>query len=58
MTEATAGSEPPDLYQKTAGYRARAGHKVYYFNPDDGASVCINPLDQIDVSNSTKGNIS
>lgn len=54
VTEATAGSEPPDLYQKTAGYRARAGHNVYYFNPDDGASVCINPLDQIDVSNSTK----
>ena len=54
VTEATAGSEPPDLYTKTAGYRARAGHKIYYFNPDDPASVCINPLDQIDVSNPVK----
>jgi len=54
VTEATAGSEQPDLYFKTAGYRARQGHKIYYFNPDDLASVCINPLDQIDVSDRVK----
>ena len=54
VTEATAGSEPPDLYFKTAGYRASLGHKIYYFNPDDLASVCINPLDQIDVSDPVK----
>lgn len=54
VTEATAGSEPPDLYSKTAGYRAKNGHKIYYFNPDDLASVCINPLDQIDTSDETK----
>mgnify|MGYP000856106154 CR=1 FL=1 len=54
VTEATAGTEPPDLYSKTAGYRAKNGHKIYYFNPDDLASVCINPLDQIDTSDETK----
>lgn len=48
VTEATAGNEPPDLYAKTSGYRAGAGRqKIYYFNPDDLASDCINPVDAV-----------
>jgi type IV secretion system protein VirD4 len=47
VTEATAGSEPPDLYAKTAGYRASKGSKIYYFNPDDLTSTRINPVDQV-----------
>lgn len=48
VSEATAGDEPPDLYSTTAGYRAQAGSKIYYFNPDDLSSVRINPLDSVD----------
>ncbi|MGH2506565.1 MAG: type IV secretory system conjugative DNA transfer family protein, partial [Ktedonobacteraceae bacterium] len=55
VTEATAGSvesddpeelasEAPDLMDKTAGYRQQMGHKIYYFNPDDLRSDCINPI--------------
>jgi len=44
VTEATAGDELPDLFAKTAGFRARAGHKIYKFNPDDLSSTRINPL--------------
>ncbi len=47
ITEATAGDEPPDLYRKTSGYRLKQGHEVYYFNPNDLASVRINPIDGI-----------
>lgn len=58
VSEATAGtvetSNPeeiptngPDLMQKTAGYRASMGHKIYYFNPDDLSSHRINPLQGI-----------
>lgn len=47
VTEATAGAEPPDLYAKTSGYRQASGHKIYYFNPDDAASHCLNPLDAV-----------
>ncbi len=48
VTEATAGNEPPDLYAKTSGYRSLAGRqKIYYFNPDDLASDCINPVDAV-----------
>jgi type IV secretion system protein VirD4 len=48
VTEATAGNEPPDLYAKTSGYRSIAGQqKIYYFNPDDLASDCINPVDAV-----------
>jgi len=48
VTEATAGNEPPDLYAKTSGYRQGAGRqKIYYFNPDDMASDCINPVDAV-----------
>ncbi len=47
VTEATAGDEPPDLYQKTSGFRKAMGSHVYYFNPDDLASHRINPIDQI-----------
>ncbi|MCC7527085.1 MAG: type IV secretory system conjugative DNA transfer family protein [Candidatus Melainabacteria bacterium] len=48
VTEATAGNEPPDLYAKTSGYRSLAGRqKIYYFNPDDLSSDCINPVDAV-----------
>lgn len=47
VTEATSGTEPPDLYFKTSGHRKAHGHKIYYFNPDDMASVRINPVDYV-----------
>lgn len=47
VTEATPGNNPPDLYTTTSGYRQQQGHEVYYFNPDDMASVRINPLDAV-----------
>jgi len=47
VTEATAGFEPPELYMKTAGWRASKGHKIYFFNPSDMASTRINPLDSV-----------
>lgn len=45
VTEATSGAELPDLYAKTSGFRAAAGHKIFYFNPDDLSSTRINPVD-------------
>ncbi len=46
VTEATAGSEAPDLYRLTAGYRSRrGGHEIRYFNPDDLSSDRVNPVD-------------
>lgn len=47
VTEATSGAELPDLYAKTSGYRAAAGHKIFYFNPDDLSSTRINPVDYV-----------
>lgn len=47
VTEATAGDEPPDLFHKTAGFRQKAGHRIYKFNPDDMTSHRINPLDHV-----------
>ena len=47
VTEATAGSEMPDLFLKTARYRQKAGHRIYYFNPDDMSSDRINPIDTV-----------
>lgn len=58
VSEATAGTvesknpeevptEGPDLFRKTAGYRAKMGHKIYYFNPDDLSSHRINPIQGI-----------
>ena len=47
VTEATAGSEPPDLLSKTAGWRQKHGSKVFYFNPDDLSSTRVNPVDQV-----------
>lgn len=47
VTEATPGNNPPDLYTTTSGYRQQQGHQIYYFNPDDMASVRINPLDAV-----------
>lgn len=48
VTEVTAGNESPHLYAKTSGYRAGAGRqRIYYFNPDDLSSDCINPVDSV-----------
>lgn len=47
VTEATAGSEMPDLFLKTSRYRQKAGHRIYYFNPDDMGSDRINPIDTV-----------
>ncbi|MBP9811281.1 type IV secretory system conjugative DNA transfer family protein [bacterium] len=47
VTEATAGSEMPDLFLKTSRYRQKAGHRIYYFNPDDMSSDRINPIDTV-----------
>lgn len=48
VTEATAGSEPPDLYMKTSGWRSELGNQnIFYFNPDDLASDTINPIDAV-----------
>lgn len=47
VTEATAGFEPPELYTKTAGWRASKGHKIYFFNPSDMSSTRINPIDSV-----------
>lgn len=47
VTEATAGTEPGELYRKTAGWRASHGHDIYVFNPADMASARINPLDGV-----------
>ncbi|MBX9725411.1 MAG: type IV secretory system conjugative DNA transfer family protein [Candidatus Obscuribacterales bacterium] len=48
VTEVTAGNESPHLYAMTSGYRAGAGRQqIYYFNPDDLSSDCINPIDSV-----------
>lgn len=47
VTEATAGSEMPDLFLKTSRHRQKAGHRIYYFNPDDMSSDRINPIDTV-----------
>lgn len=48
VTEVTAGNEKPHLYAQTSGYRAGVGRqKIYYFNPDDLNSDCINPIDSV-----------
>lgn len=47
VTETSAGEDPPDLWFKTAGFRAAAGQKIYYFNPDDMTSWRVNPLDRV-----------
>ncbi len=47
VTEAVSGNRKPVLYGKTAGWRALAGHRIVYFNPDDSHSMRINPVDLI-----------
>ncbi len=47
VTEATAGDELPDLFQKTSGFRQLSGQKVYKFNPADLTSHRINPLQYV-----------
>lgn len=45
VTEATPGGKVPDLFSKTARFRLNHAHNIYYFNPDDPRSHCINPVD-------------
>jgi len=48
VTEARAGNDKPDLYWKTARYRAvMGGQMIYHFDPDDLTSHRINPLDAV-----------
>ena len=48
VTEARAGNDKPDLYWKTARYRAvMGGQAIYHFDPDDLSSHRINPLDAV-----------
>lgn len=48
VTEATGSKGRADLYEKTAGFRSKAGQKIFYFNPDDLSSDRVNPLDLIE----------
>lgn len=47
VTEATPGYEPGELYLLTSGWRKRAGHNIYSFNPADMTSTRINPIDRV-----------
>jgi type IV secretory pathway TraG/TraD family ATPase VirD4 len=47
VTEATPGYEPGELYTLTSGWRERAGHNIYSFNPADMSSTRINPIDRV-----------
>jgi type IV secretion system protein VirD4 len=47
VTEATAGEEAPELYMKTAGWRAHHGHRIYHFDPSDISSTRLNPMDAV-----------
>jgi type IV secretion system protein VirD4 len=48
VTEVAAGQRKPEvLYSRTAGWRAKNGHEIFYFNPACLGSVRINPLDAI-----------
>ena len=47
VTEASPGSKMPVLYGATAGWRAKCGQKVLYFNPDDPRTMRINPVDLV-----------
>ncbi len=47
VTEAVSGNGKPVLYGNTAGWRAKAGQEIIYFNPADLTSSRINPIDQV-----------
>lgn len=47
VTEAYPKGRTPELYSKTAGWRAANGHTIYYFSPGDLSSTRINPLDAV-----------
>lgn len=47
VTEATPGFEPGELYTLTSGWRKKAGHEIYCFNPADMTSNRINPIDRV-----------
>ncbi len=47
VTEATAGDEMPELFVKTAGWRAFKGSHVYFFNPGRTFGTRINPMDKL-----------
>jgi len=47
VTEASPGSKRPVLYGKTAGWRAKNGQRIIYFNPDDERTMRLNPVDLV-----------
>jgi type IV secretion system protein VirD4 len=47
VTEATPGFEAGELYTLTSGWRKKAGHEIYCFNPADMTSNRINPIDRV-----------
>lgn len=47
VTEATPGFEAGELYTLTSGWRQKAGHQIYCFNPADMTSNRINPIDRV-----------
>lgn len=50
VTEATPGYEAGELYTLTSGWRQRAGHAIYSFNPADMSSTRINPIDRVRIA--------
>ena len=58
VTEAYPKGRTPELYSKTAGWRAASGQSIYYFSPGDLSSTRINPLDMVmKASENEKGTI-
>ncbi len=47
VTEAYPKGRTPELYSKTAGWRAASGQTIYFFSPGDLSSTRINPLDMV-----------
>ena len=47
VTEATPAGQTPDLLRLTAAHRKKHGHEIYYFNPADARSHCLNPIDAV-----------
>jgi len=47
VTEASPGSRRPVLYGQTAGWRAKNGQRIIYFNPDDDMTMRLNPVDLV-----------
>ncbi|HEY9790860.1 MAG TPA: type IV secretory system conjugative DNA transfer family protein [Candidatus Obscuribacterales bacterium] len=47
VTEATPAGQMPDLLRLTAAHRKKHGHQIFYFNPADPRSHCLNPIDSV-----------